>query len=425
MENKKLSRNSSLLVSKYALLVWAGLAVFAAAMDYSALAALFLLFLLLFSFARYWASRAMDGVSLEIACERCQLFPGMETVMEYELRNDKLLPLIWLELSQQRAEKDCVIPDESFEAYVYQADEEDRVYQIDAYKRSFSLVMGYESITLSSKWRAQCRGIYRPERLLLRSGDGFGLSQVEKHYPSELLPEIVVYPKRVPVDGELFLRQDWDKSYGAAGFKEDMSVLRGLRPYSSADSWKRINWRMAARQPGELQVNFYETVQPASALFILDGESYCQNDEALESDLEVLASLIELLSSKGVNCGLCLSKSRSYAALSFSPEQQLSAAELLYYLAGFECLKTAVLDKEQRPTDKFESSVFDLTALGRAAMESGTVALFTNDASKLSPELMERLDAARLIVFSSGPLDCPDKELRILHVSSLRKGEIL
>lgn len=100
----------------------------------------------------------------------------------------------------------------------------------------------------------------------------------------------------------------------------------------------------------------------------------------------------------------------------------MGAAELLYYLAGFDCLKEAVLDKEQRPTDKFEASVFDLPALGHAAMESGTVALFTNDASKLSPELMERLDAARLIVFSSGSLECQDKELRIQHVSSLRKG---
>lgn len=421
MENKN-SKNSSLLVSKYALMLWAGLALLSAASGYVLLAGLFVFFLLLFSFVRYWAARAMEGVSLEINCARRRLFPGMETEIEYRLNNDKLLPLTWLELSQQISEKGCLVPDDSFEPYTYLKDEEERVQHIDAYKRSFSLVMGYESIELSSIWRARCRGIYRPDELLLRSGDGFGLSQVEKYYPSALLPEIVVYPKRVAVEAELFLRQDWDKNYGSAGYKEDMSVLRGLRPYSNSDSWKRINWRMAARQPGELQVNFYETVQPASAMFILDGESYCGNAEALERDLEILSSLIELLCSKGVNCGLCLSKSKAFPAMNISPELRTSAAELMYYLAGFDCLEKAVLDKEQRPTERFEPSVFELSTLARAAMEAGTVALFTNNASAISPGLLEKLERSRLIVFSSGSMECPDKEIRLVHISALRKG---
>ena len=86
MENKRLSKNSSLLVSKYALLVWAGLAVLAAAMDYSALAALFLFFLLLFSFARYWASRAMEGVSLEINANEVEFLSPREDGYERQER---------------------------------------------------------------------------------------------------------------------------------------------------------------------------------------------------------------------------------------------------------------------------------------------------------------------------------------------------
>ena len=121
-------------------------------------------------------------------------------------------------------------------------------------------------------------------------------------------------------------------------------------------------------------------------------------------------------------CGLCLPKSRFFAALNFSPELQLSAAELMYYLAGYDCLREPVLDKEQRPTDKYEGSVFELSALARAAAEGGTVALITNDASTISPKLLDKLDRARLIVFSSGSMDCRDKEIRLLHISALRKG---
>ena len=421
MENK-LSKNSSLLVSKSTLFIWAGLAAASAVSGYTVLCGLFLFFLLLFSFVRYWAARAMDGLSLEIDCPNPRLFPGMETEIEYSLKNDKLLPLVWLELSQQAAEKGCVSPDESFEAYSYLKDGEEHVQEISAVRRSFSLLMGYESVSFSSVWRAERRGIYCPKELLLRSGDGFGLSQVDKYYPAELLPEIVVYPKRVPVDGEIFLRQDWDKSYGAVGFKEDMSVLRGLRPYANTDSWKRINWRMAARQPGELQVNLYETVQPATAMFIIDGESYCDNVQALERDLEIVSSLIEELTFKGVNCGLCLPKSKSFPALNLSPARRLSAAELMYYLAGFDCLKNPVLDKESRPTGEYYPSVFELSALANASMDAGTLAVFTNDPSKIYPKLLDRVERSRLIIFSSGSLESLDKQLRIMPVSSLRKG---
>jgi len=423
MEKNKLSKGSSLLVSVWALCLWALLAVVSAAAGYAVLAGLFIFFLLLFSFVRYWSARAMDGVSLEVHCtERC-IFPGMETRLEYKIKNDKLLPLAWLELSQQAPEKNCLTPDDSFEAYVYQKDTADKVVEVSAYKRAFSLVMGYESMSLSSTWKARCRGIYRPEELLLRSGDGFGLSQEEKYYPAELLPELVVYPRKLAVDAEILLRQDWDKSYGALGYMEDTSVLRGVRPYNSSDSWKRINWRLAARQPSQLDVNFYETVQPASVLFVLDGESYCKDNEALEQCLEIMASLITELCLKSVSCGLCLSKSRSFSALSISHERQVGAAELLYYLAGFDCLMQPVLGKEERPTGEYQPSVFELNELGRAAMEAGTVAVFTHKPSGLSPRLLERLDGSRLLLVSSAALDCKDKQLRIMHMSSLRKGE--
>lgn len=422
MEKNKLSKNSSLLVSVPALWLWLVLMLISALAGYAVLAGLFLFFLLLFSFIRFWSKRAMAGVSLEISCMKPQLFPGMETELEYKLKNDKLLPLVWLELSQEAPEKDCVVPDESFEAYTYLKDKDDKVTEIRALKRSFSLVMGYESISLTSRWLAKGRGIYCPKELLLRSGDGFGLSQEEKYYPPELLPEIVVYPKKVPVDTELFLRQDWEQSYGSLGYKEDMSVLRGLRPYSSSDSWKRINWRMAARQPGELNVNFYETVQPATAMFILDGESFCTDEAALEQTLEVLASLIMELCSKSVSCGLCLPRSKAFQALSFSPQQQRSPGELLYYLAGYDCLKAPVVDKDGKPTGEYIPSAFELSELSRAGMEAGTIALFTNTPASISPSLLQHLERSRLVVISAGDMDCPDKQLRLMHISSLRKG---
>lgn len=422
MEKNNLSRNSSLLVSGPALLLWFVLLLVSAVAGYELLAGLFLFFLLLFSFVRYWASKAMKGVSLEVGCGVAQLFPGMETELEYKLKNNKLLPLVWLELSQQAAENGCVIPEESFESYEYFRSVGDSVEHIKAHKRSFSLVMGYESISLSTCWYARRRGLYRPQQLLLRSGDGFGLSQVEKNFPAELLPEIVVYPKRVPVDGDVFLRQDWEKSYGTAGFREDMSVLRGTRPYSYSDSWKRINWRMAARQPGELSVDYYETVQPASVMFVFDGESYCKYPEKLEESLEILGSMLEVLCSKGVSCGLCLPKSAGFSALCISHEQHRTSSELLYYLAGYDCLRDEIILKDSTPSGEYRPSVFELSSLARASADAGSVALITNSPDALSPALLSALDTGRLLVFSESRPQSAEKQFRLLDINSLRKG---
>ena len=179
----------------------------------------------------------------------------------------------------------------------------------------------------------------------------------------------------------------------------------------------------AARQPGELQVNFYETVQPASAMFILDGESYAENPDALEEALELLGSVIESLCSKGVSVGLCLPVSKRFGALNFAPEQALSSAELLYYLAGYDTLAQQIRGKDGQLTAQFEPSKFELHALGTAAMDVGSIAIISHQPSELSAKLLERLERSRLSVYSSGDMDCADKELRISHISSLRKGE--
>ena len=135
-----------------------------------------------------------------------------------------------------------------------------------------------------------------------------------------------------------------------------------------------------------------------------------------------MGSLIEQLSSKAVNCGLCLPRSKAFTALNLAPQQR-SAGELLYYLAGYDCLKEPVCDKEGRPTGEYEPSAFVLPELARAAMEAGTIGLVTNRPADISPRLLERLERSRLILISSGGLDCPDKEIRLMHISSLRKGE--
>jgi len=423
MEKNKASMGSSPLATPVAVVLWLVLGAVCIALNLRVLGGAFVFLFLLCGAAMGWGRRAMKGVSLEGRCDKRLLFPGEETDIDYTITNDKLLPLVWLELCQDAPERDCLTPDDSFERGEIIDTGEEAAEPRPVYRRSFSFVMGHETLTLSSRWTARRRGVYRPKGLRLRSGDGFGLTLMERRSAEERLPELVVYPRPVDVDVSLFLHSYRQQPSAALGLTEDLTVLRGLRPYQTTDSWKRINWRMAARQGGALNVNFYETVQPVQVLFVLDGESfYDPKDETpLEEALEILASVIRELFARGIGCGLCLPKSRGRKALSLAPGEERSAAELLYYLAGYSCLAELVRDKEGTPTGAYQPSAYDLAGVAGAVSAAGIVAVLTRSPDGLSPALLRRLGDDPMI-FSAGALTARDAELHLLPLQRLRRG---
>ena len=117
--NKRLQfgRASSILVSLPAVALWLILCVAAAVGDLLVLSAAFAFLFLLSGAAFLWGARSIRHVTLEVDCSRTRLYPDMETTFSYTVKNDKLLPLIWLELSQGIPERDCLTPDETFERY--------------------------------------------------------------------------------------------------------------------------------------------------------------------------------------------------------------------------------------------------------------------------------------------------------------------
>lgn len=425
MEKNKASMGSSPLAAPAAVALWLGLGALCIVLNHRVLGGAFVFLFLLCGAAALWGRRAMKGVSLEGRCRKSLLFPGEETEIEYTIVNDKLLPLVWLELCQDAPERDCLTPDESFERREAIDTQEEGAQPYPVYRRSFSFLMGYETLTLSSRWTARRRGVYKPRRLLLRSGDGFGLTQMERQSPAERLPELVVYPRPVEVDVSLFLHSYRQQPSAALGLTEDMSVLRGVRPYQTTDSWKRINWRMAARQPGELNVNFYETVEPVQVLFVLDGESFHdpKDERALEEALEVLASVIRELSARGIGCGLCLPQGKNRGAVCLAPGEGRTGAELLYALAAYDPLAELQRDKEGNPIGGIVPSRFDLAGVASAASAAGIVAVLTRAPDDLPPALLRRLGDDPMI-FSAGALTARDSEMHLLSLQRLRKGGV-
>jgi len=410
------SKSSSYLVSNL------GLAVFAAGFCISLrlkvvfAAGLCLFFLLLGLICRYWSSRATDQLSFHMECPRTRLFPGQETSISYEVTNNKLLPLIWLELSQNGPDKDCLIPDEAFEAYDVPYDKEHTVPYL---RQSFSFIGSFQTLRVESRWKAQRRGLYIIDRLVARSGDGFGLSQIERPLSARKLPMLAVYPHPVEVDLSLFLRPQWDTNVGNRGWMEDNTILRGNREYQPGDNWKHINWRMTAREQGT-PINLYESIQPHGMRFILDGEAFNTCPDELESVLEILASILMGLSDAGINCSLSLPASKRFPAMTLRGSGANSVDDLLLHIAGYDRLAELDTSAEQTPdAPVYLPSAFPTDAVPR----TGSIFLITRSGAKLPQRLMRRMPMSKCLVLCSEEPEAAERlGVRALSINTLRKG---
>ena len=193
MERKALfGRGSSLLISSPALVLFGAGVLLALRLGSGGVAGVCLFFLLLGLAARWWGSRAIRGVSIQVECPRPRLFPGQQTQLIYHLENGKALPLIWLELSQNAPEEGCLTPDDAFESYLQPAPDQEGSAPVPALRQSFSFLGSWQTIQVENTWTAQRRGLYRVHRLVARSGDGFGLVQGEQPLPAGQIPAIAV-----------------------------------------------------------------------------------------------------------------------------------------------------------------------------------------------------------------------------------------
>jgi len=414
--DSKQSKSSSFLVSGFGLAAFAVGFVVSLRLKVVLTAGLCLFFLLLGLICRYWSARATKQLSFRIECIRTRLFPGQETTISYEVTNNKLLPLIWLELSQNGPEKNCLSPDDAFEAYDAPYDTE---HTVPFLRQSFSFIGSFQTLRVESLWVAQRRGLYIIDRLAARSGDGFGLSQIDRPLSSRELPMLAVYPRPIEVDLSLFLRPQWDTHIGNRGWMEDNTVLRGNREYQPGDNWKHINWRMAAREQGT-PINLYESIQPHGMRFILDGESFCTCPDTLEHVLEILASILIGLSGAGIQSSLSLSASKRFPAMTLHTDGTNSVDDLLLHIAGYDCLETLDPDVQQTP----DAPVYLPSAFSTDAVpHTGSIFLITRSGAELPQRLMRRMPMGKCTVLCKESPEAAERlGLRALSIDSLCKG---
>lgn len=332
--------------------------------------------------SRLWGLASLRGLEAEAAAERETLSVGRSVTVRYTLSNNKALPLPWVEILQDAPERACLVPDDSFRLRQFSPEEAERTGRARAYLRRFPFVMGYSTLTWETRWTGVRRGVYRPGRIVLRSGDGFGLTQSSGEAGGGEGRQIVVWPEIVPVEIRPFLRHVWTGAAGRSGWAEDPTVLRGVRPCQPWDSWKRIDWRVAARTD-EIMVRQFDTVTPLSILFVLDAASLPDTEEGgREEAISVTASLIHALCTEGIRCGLALPAAGAQPPLLLRPEDPgVTEVGCLCALAAFEA---------ESATGRFAEN-----ALLSCAEETGQVWIVSRGARGLAaPGAIGRLASA-------------------------------
>ena len=224
--------------------------------------------------------RLYRGVSFERSVSRRVVPWGGDVEVALSVTNDKLLPLVWLQIRDQWPSG---VVAEGFSL------REIRILDRQELVQTVS-VRWYERLRRRYRVRCEQRGVHRFGPAEVQAGDPFGIAGVsarwEEHRDVVVLPRVL----DVPVAG-LLLGRPLVEEEAARSLAVDPTALRGTRPYRPGDSVRAVNWRATART-GELHTNEYDPASLASVRVLLDAGSLSRAWEGVEPELMELLCVV-------------------------------------------------------------------------------------------------------------------------------------
>jgi uncharacterized protein (DUF58 family) len=241
--------------------------------------------------------RLFTAVRFERSLSRRVVPWGGELEVTVSVTNDKLLPLVWLRVSDQWPSG--LVP-HGFD-----------LRRIDLLGRQELLqtvsVHWYER--LRRRYHVDCveRGVHRFGPVELEAGDPFGIAGVEQRFAAPRA--VTVLPRVLEVPGfDLLLGRPLVEAAAARSLTVDPTALRGTRLYRPGDSVGAVNWRATART-GALHTNEFDPSSLAAVRLLLDAGSLYRPWEAINAELMellcvVAASLAAAFAGRGYAVGL-------------------------------------------------------------------------------------------------------------------------
>ncbi len=221
-----------------------------------------LLVLVLAVVPELWYRYGLRGVKIRRAPVTRQAMFGDEVEVELAVENRQLLPLPWLEISDEFPEALPLIDVRGRASY-----HAERVTVTSALG-----LWAYQRVRRRFHVRCLARGAFRFGPMLLRMSDPFGMLTREERQAQAAV--LLVYPLVAPLE-RLGLPPDapFGERKSPRRLLEDPLRIAGVRPYLYGDEPRRIHWKATARA-GALQSKIYEPATQHSLAVFLDVRTY-------------------------------------------------------------------------------------------------------------------------------------------------------
>ena len=245
--------------------------------------------------ARIWSRLSLARVFYRRELSHDRAFPGEAIDLTVILENRKILPILWLEVSEPLPA--ALRPDSP----AFEPVEGEPIGRL----KQFTSLWWYRRAVKCFRLTCRRRGYFRIGPATLTSGDLFGFVPRVKVQPE--MDHLIVYPRIYTLPDLAFpSRFPLGDARAADRIFEDPAHIAGLRAYTPETPFKYIHWKASARQQ-TLQVKVFEPTTTLKVSLFLDVESFHLPESPMsEDEFERAVSLTASLAHRFIQDGLAV-----------------------------------------------------------------------------------------------------------------------
>ena len=350
--------------------------------------------------ARIWERFAFRSVSHTRSISRKRAFIGDTIDYSVSLDNDKVLPLIWVDIQDSFPEG----------LDLTGATMRGTGLELNRQHTITTSLLPYQKATWKYSLTCSERGYHRIGPVRLRTGDIFGFNSAETRYNQ--FDHILVFPRVVDIEGLVFpAEHPMGEIRGTRPIYFDTNRVVGQRDYQPRDPRKHIDWKATARAR-TLQTKVFEPVVSLNMLIVMNGSArehswQGSNRRLFERTVTIAASVASLADRRGYTYGVVSNAVASYSGKWIHVPMGASSSQLTMALEALAMAAPYVV-----------APLAEVVNSERDSLPAGTTVILVTPS--LSDSLLEdiagiRVHGCRVLVLYSGD-GLPDRELGDIDV---------
>ncbi len=350
--------------------------------------------------ARIWERFAFRSVSHTRSISRKRAFIGDTIDYSVSLDNDKVLPLIWVDIQDSFPEG----------LDLTGATMRGTGLELNRQHTITTSLLPYQKATWKYSLTCSERGYHRIGPVRLRTGDIFGFNSAETRYNQ--FDHILVFPRVVDIEGLVFpAEHPMGEIRGTRPINFDTNRVVGQRDYQPRDPMKHIDWKATARAR-TLQTKVFEPVVSLNMLIVMNVSTrehswQGSNRRLFERTVTIAASVASLADRRGYTYGVVSNAVASYSGKWIHVPMGASSSQLTMALEALAMAAPYVV-----------APLAEVVNSERDSLPAGTTVILVTPS--LSDSLLEdiagiRVHGCRVLVLYSGD-GLPDRELGDIDV---------